>query len=186
MPFCGSYFKHACYQQVWAKVQQGKELHLQDCHLCVLFPEQTSLNLLSPPRREGLAGEVLQGLSSASMSHPHHRECKCCLCAGELDFPAQVVLHMMTGSWILNAATAQHQQCLQPLVSCWLSPSHSIAGRGVIQLISPLEKGKSSRNKDEEQTEDDTVCLLYSSLHFQVPVWLFYWLSPEPEPSHNK
>lgn len=131
VPFCGSCFKRACHQLIWTEVQNGEELPFQDCHLCVLFPEQTSLNLLSMPRREGLAGEVQLGLSSAFMSHSHHREYKCSLCAGELDFPAQVTLHTMTGSWILNAATVQHQQHLQPLVSCWASPSHRTACREV-------------------------------------------------------
>lgn len=62
--FHGSCFKHdVCHQQIWAKVQHGDELHLQDCHHCVLFPEQTSLGLLSTPRQKGLAGEASAVLS---------------------------------------------------------------------------------------------------------------------------
>lgn len=72
VPLHGSYFKHACHQQIWAKVHHGEELHLQGCCLWVLFSEQTSLNLLFTPKRQQLAEAVRRGSSSVCMSLPHH------------------------------------------------------------------------------------------------------------------
>lgn len=164
VPFRGSCFKHVCHQQVWAEVRHGDELHLQDCHCCVLFPEQTDLSM---SRQKALAGEVQQGLSSAFMSHPHHRECKYYLCVQE----SWSFLPGWPFIWWQGPEFSMLPLYSINSVSSHLCPAgqvhHSIAGREVSSsTVSPLEKGESSRNK-EEQTEDDTVCWLYSSPHIR-------------------